>query len=44
MENMNLQDLINTLIELEKQYPNNYDLGTNVRQLISNILKSNSNQ
>jgi hypothetical protein len=31
MEN---QDLIKKLIELEKQYPNNYDLGSHLRKLI----------
>ena len=35
----NLQELINKLIELEKQYPNNYDLGQKVRAFIIENLK-----
>lgn len=43
MEQMTLQELVEILIKLEKQYPNNYDLGTQVRQIISNKLKQPSN-
>jgi hypothetical protein len=43
MEKMTLQELIEMLIKLEKQYPNDYDLGTKVRELISNKLKQSSN-
>ena len=35
----NLQELINALIELEKQYPNNYELGAKVRTFINEKLK-----
>lgn len=35
----NLQDLIKALAELEKQYPNNYDLGAKVRIFINENLK-----
>ena len=42
MENMTLQELIQTLIQMEKQYPNNYDLGLYMRQLIDNKLKPKS--
>jgi hypothetical protein len=30
----NLQELINKLVELEKKYPNNYDLGSQIRAFI----------
>jgi hypothetical protein len=35
----NLQQLIDALIELEKQYPNNYELGAKVRTFINENLK-----
>ena len=35
----NLQELIKALIELEKQYPNNYELGSKVRTFINENLK-----
>ena len=35
----NLQQLIEALIKLEKQYPNNYDLGAEVRIFINENLK-----
>lgn len=43
MKQMTLQELIEMLIKLEKQYPNNYDLGSKVRELINNKLKQSSN-
>lgn len=35
----NLQELINALIELEKQCPNNYELGSKIRIFINENLK-----
>ena len=34
-----LQELIKALIELEKQHPNNYDLGAKVRIFINENIK-----
>jgi hypothetical protein len=35
----NLQELIKALIELEKQYSNNYELGSKIRSFINEKLK-----
>lgn len=34
MENMTIQELIELTIQLEQKYPNNYDLGNYIRELI----------
>lgn len=34
MENMTIQELIEMLIQIEKKYPNNYDLGNYIREFI----------
>jgi hypothetical protein len=36
---MELQELINKLLEMEKNYPNNYDLGSKIRTFINEKLK-----
>lgn len=35
--NNNLQELIDKLVELESQFPNDYNLGEEVRKIIRNL-------